>query len=291
VRSNPGTDVMMASHQLTPAIAHDSGSSFAAPRVAHKLAMILADLQFLGLNQISAPLLKAFLVNSASWKRLGEEFEQFRHHLETIQADLWRHVVGYGLPDAGSATDCDQFSAVLYYQGTLEPDRVAYFDIPVPAVLTDADDGIKRLTITLVHAPEVQRWGLERYLGTTMKWRMFRGDIDREEIIAAMSVEDGDSGGEEPQRPGELPGKLRVTLRSRGCVQHDIIEWSRHQAHYSDRTYTLAVAAYRKWTRKVAPIPYAVVVRLEDTTRTTQDVYVEVQSILAQIEVQAQART
>jgi hypothetical protein len=83
---------------------------------------------------------------------------------------------------------------------------------------------------------------------------------------------------------------LRVTLRSRGCVQHDIIEWSRHQEHYSAGTYTLAVAAYHKWARRVAPIPYAVVIRLVDTTRSAQ-VYTEVQNILAQIEVQSQART
>lgn len=287
VRSNPGTDVMMASHQLTPSLVHDSGSSFAAPRVAHKLAMILADLQILGVNEISAPLLKAFLVNSANWERLGQEFDDFRQDLQSIQPNLWRYVVGYGLPDAGYATACDPFSAVLYYQGTLEPDRVAYFDVPVPAILTDADNGTKRLTVTLVHAPEVQRWGLERYLGTAMKWRLFRGDVDRDEITAAMSVEDGDTGDEEPHRPGELAGKLGVTLRSRGCVQHDIIEWSRHQARYSAGAYTLAVATYQKWKRKVKPIPYAVVVRLEDTTRTTHSVYVEVQNALAMIEVRA----
>jgi len=287
VRCNPGTDVMMASHQLTPALAHDSGSSFAAPRVAHKLAMVLRDLQELGLDEISAPLLKAFLVNSAGWERLGAEFEQFRHDLETVQPNLWRHVVGYGLSDAGSAMDCDPFSAVLYYQGTLEPDRVAYFDVPVPSVLADADDGTKRLTITVVHAPEVQRWGLERYLGSTLKWRMFRGDVNREEIIAAMSIEDGGDGDTQPERPDELHGALGVNLRSRGCVQHDVIEWSRHREHYSTATYTLAVAAYQKWQRKVAPIPYAVVVRLEDTTRTTP-IYIEVQNILARIEVQAQ---
>lgn len=284
VRSNLGTDVMMASHQLTPAVAHDSGSSFAAPRIAHKLAMILADLQIIDSNHISAPLLKAFLVNSASWDRLGSEFEQFRDDLDRIKLNLWRNVVGYGLPDASFATDCDPFSAVLYYQGTLEPDHVSYFDLPVPAVLRDTGDGIKRLTITLVHTPEVQRWGLERYLGTTMKWRLFRGDVDKDEIIAAMSVEDGDA--EEPERPGELPGKLRVNLRSRGCVQHDIFEWSRHQDSYSAGTYTLSVAAYRRWNRKVAPIPFAVVARIEDTTRTAH-VYAEVQNILTQIEVRA----
>ncbi len=36
------------------------------------------------------------------------------------------------------------------------------------------------------------------------------------------------------------------------------------------------------------PVPYAVVVRLEDTTQTA-DVYVEVQNIMAQLEVQARS--
>jgi hypothetical protein len=177
---------------------------------------------------------------------------------------------------------------LLYYQGTLDPDRVAYFEVPVPAVLANAEDGTKRLTVTLVHSPEVQRWGLERYLGTTMKWRMFRGDVDRDVIIAAMSVEDGSEGDAQPGRPEELRGVLGVNLRSRGCVQHDFFEWDRHHEHYSAATYTLAVAAYHKWARQVGAVPYAVVVRLEDTTRGTQ-LYTEVQSILARIEVETRA--
>jgi len=81
---------------------------------------------------------------------------------------------------------------------------VAYLDIPVPVALTNTGDGTKRLTITLVHAPEVQRWGLERYLGTTMKWRLFRGDVSKEDIIAAMSIEGGIDG-EEAERAWGTP--------------------------------------------------------------------------------------
>jgi hypothetical protein len=44
-----------------------------------------------------------------------------------------------------------------------------------------------------------------------------------------------------------------------------------------------------KWNRENPdPVPYAVVVRLEDTTQTA-DVYVEVQNIMAQLEVQARS--
>lgn len=58
----------MASHQLTPAAAHKYGTSFSAPRVTNKLAVILDELQQLGMNKVSAPLLKAFLVNSVSYR-------------------------------------------------------------------------------------------------------------------------------------------------------------------------------------------------------------------------------
>jgi hypothetical protein len=60
IRSNVGLDVIVASHQLTPAAARSRGTSLAAPRVSHKLAVVLKDLESMGLSNVSAPLLKAF---------------------------------------------------------------------------------------------------------------------------------------------------------------------------------------------------------------------------------------
>ncbi|MEZ6095404.1 MAG: S8 family peptidase [Pirellulaceae bacterium] len=54
VRRNPGTNVVMASHQLTPAAAHNYGTSFSAPRVANKLAVLLHELKQFGLDYVSA---------------------------------------------------------------------------------------------------------------------------------------------------------------------------------------------------------------------------------------------
>ena len=65
VSSNSATNIAMASHQLSPAVARNYGTSFATPRVAHQLAVVLQELKELGLTEISAPFLKAFLVNSA----------------------------------------------------------------------------------------------------------------------------------------------------------------------------------------------------------------------------------
>jgi len=294
VRKNPGTNVVMASHQLTPAIAHDQGSSFAAARTSHKLAITLADLQQMGMQYVSSALMKGFLVNSALLPN-EQELQRFKEHLHAIENWSWLRILGYGIPSDVRATYCDEFSAILFYQGEIEPDQVAYFEVPIPACLRESD-GSKRLTVTVVHTPEVQRWGLERYLGTELKWRMFRGNVDRDEIIAAMSVEDEDD--ESPVddeesdrgRPNELKFDLGISRRSRGTIQHDVCEWSRHKLEYSDNHYTLAVAAYEKWRRpNPPPVPYAVVIRLEDAGRKAK-VYSEIQSILAQMEVQAAVR-
>ncbi len=290
VRENPGTNVMMASHQLTPAIAHKSGTSFAAPRVAHKMARILYDMQSLGFYDLSASLLKALTVNSATYPPYYENFDNFKQEMNEVEPKHWLNVVGYGIPDYIRATECDKYTAILIFEDEIQPNTVNFFDIPVPECLADAEMGVKRLTVTVVYAPEVQRWGLENYLGTTLKWRMFRGDVDQEEVIRSMSVEEeGEESNDEEtaKNPKELKFEPGITLRSRGTVQHGICEWKIHKSEYSQQCYTLAIAAYEKWGRKNPnPVPYAVVVRLEDTTQTA-DVYVEVQNIMAQLEVQA----
>jgi len=281
VRSNPGTSMIVANNQLTPATKNDWGTSFAAPRVAHHLARVLADLESMDIGHISAPLMKAFLVNSATWNRRGiEEIRQ----AASVDGVHWSHLVGYGIPDHHNATACDDYSVVMFHQGTLPPDHVAFFDVPVPKSLASTGDTAKRLTVTVVHAPEVQRWGIERYLGTNLTWRLFRGDISRGAIVDAISKEEAehDDTTEPAPKPNELAGELGFMRRSRGCVQHDIVVWQRHLPIHSSGPFTLAVATHKRWARKVQPVPFAVVLRLEDTGRTTP-IYTEVKEILARI--------
>jgi len=287
VRENPGMNVMMASHKLTPAIAHHSGTSFAAPRVAHKMARILYDMQLLGFDNISASLLKALTVNSAIYPPYYGNFDNFKQAMDEVQSKHWLNVVGYGIPDDIRATECDPYTAILLFQGEIEPNTVAYFDIPVPECLVDAQTGIKRLTVTVVHAPQVQRWGLESYLGTTFKWRMYRGNVDKEDIIQSMSIEGDEDDEETAKKQKDLDFIPGINLRSRGTVQHGVYEWKQHKLEYSQNCYTLAIAAYQKWDNQ--PVPYAVVVRLEDTTQTAQ-VYAEVQNIITQLEIQTRTR-
>lgn len=301
VRENPGTNVIMANHQLTPAFAHHSGTSFAAPRVTHKMARILYDMQSLGFGNISASLLKALTVNSANYPPYYGNFDNFKQAMDEVEPKHWLNVVGYGIPDDIRATECDPYTAILIFEdeiqplkikGKFEPNIIKFFDIPVPECLAEAQTGVKRLTVTVVYAPEVQRWGLDTYLGTKLKWRMFRGDVEQEEVIKSMSVDEEENDEDPVGNPKELKFEPGITLRSRGTVQHGIYEWKKHKPEYSQKCYTLAIAAYEKWGRKNPnPVPYAVVVRIEDTTQTAANVYTEVQNIMTELEVQARSNT
>jgi len=281
VQANAATNVVMASNQLSPASAHKYGTSFATPRVAHKLAMLLQELQQLGLEYVSAPLLKAFLLNSAVYRGdLRNVFDQ----LNTVAKKQWLNVLGNGQPDSARATECDDYSILLFHQGDLAVDQVAFFDVPIPAKFSESSSG-KRITVTVVHDPEVQRWGLESYFGIDLKWRMFRGDVDRDQILEQMSGSD-DAGDSDPVVPNEDPDEEtdeasdlafehKLTRRSRGSVQHDWFEWKQHKAEFSDGHYTLAITATTRWSRNPQPTKFAVVVRIEDLGGTIQ-VYTEV---------------
>jgi hypothetical protein len=292
VRENVGNSIPVASWQLSPALEYADGTSVAAARVTHKLGLVLRDLRGMGISNISAPLLKAFIVNSAQYPLDDNDLKDFNSNFNLVGPRHWLNVLGYGVPNDVRATECDQYSALFYYQGRIDANGISYFSIPVPRTLSTADRGKKRLTVTVVYSPEVQRWGLETYLGTHLKWRLFRGDVSREEVVNAMSYHEdddlnrNDSDSETPQRgripvPKDMGGKLTgFTLRSKGTVQHDVFEWTDHLEAFSVGSYTLAVASFERWQRKNPPsLPFAVVVRLEDTTRSAQ-VYTEVRTIV-----------
>lgn len=284
VSSNLGLRVPCASNKLSPALTYKEGTSFAAPKVAHQLALIQSDLNRLGIRP-SNPLLRAFLVNSAA---VFQEQDELKTLIEggSVTQDELQLLLGYGRASAAKATNSDEYEVVTYFDGEIEPNKVLYFDVVVPEELVSSP-GRKRLSVTLAYAPEVQKWGLERYFGAEIKWKMFRGDIDRDSIRNALSAPDDESdlavidenaeSEDDENAPGELQFTPAFTRRSKGTVQHATFEWKSHKEHYSAGHYTLAVVAYKRWQRNVKNIPLAIVVRLEETGRAIE-IYSKVRS-------------
>lgn len=144
------------------------------------------------------------------------------------------------------------------------------------------------VSVTETLYPEGQRWGLESYFGSHLKWRMFRGDMDRATVVAAMS-RDAESDSDQ-ELPSEVQFDHKVTRRSRGTrgpsgsVQHDSLEWTKHNESYSQNHCTRALASHKRWTRDLQPVPFGLVIRIEDTgaqvpidTATTNEIEVLVE--------------
>ncbi|PZM86031.1 MAG: hypothetical protein DKT66_01090 [Candidatus Melainabacteria bacterium] len=304
VTSNAGTNLIMASNKLSPAIAHDAGTSFAAPKVSYKMAQILAELRALFREHISSSLLRAFLVNSSSIRRSSypnDEIDQFAARFVSV-GSLAR-ILGYGTADLSKAVISDQYSAICYYQGVLSPDDVAFFKIPVPKELSRST-GKKRITVTAAFSPDVSQNGLREYLSARMQWRLFRGDATEGDVLAAMSKDveadteaEGTDALEEVSLLGNTEdeetasntkelkaGRFKLRQRSKGTIQHDVFEWKQHKEEYSDNDYVLAVSLFKRWSS--SPIPLAVVVRIEDVSLSVP-IYSAIKVRLSQIRVQA----
>lgn len=299
VRTNSGTNIMMASNCLTPAVHHEAGTSFAAPKISHKLARILTDLKSVVSGRVSAPLLRAALINSSSVRTQGGDSDpvtEFRESFGSLHSSA--QLFGYGTPDITKATFGNEYMSTCFYQGQLEVDQVAFFRIPIPRELKSAV-GKKRLFVTVAYAPPVNSSGLKNYLGSRMQWRLFRGDAPEEEIIEILASSEEANDEENESEEGlddelddsssSLAGskELKCHLyglrtRSKGTIQHDVFEWTNHRESYSDNDYLLAVSLYKRWS--TLPVPFAVVVRLEETSWSTP-IYSKVKARIGELRV------
>ena len=277
VRSNPGTDIVMASGSLTPALQHSNGTSFAAPRVAHHLALILRDLHALGIEP-SAPLLRAFLAASA---RRPEGSEM-------LDDDGNLALLGFGQPDGFKALDCEKHSALLFWQGDMAVNQTAIFRLHS---LKDGAEiwrvGGLNDKLAVATAPRVQPWGVAEYLGAELKFRLYRGDKDAAQVEALLQREDDEANIASKVGVKDLGTALGITRRSHGTLQADTHVWTKHETDYSGDDYTLSVALTgTEWSKEGDRVPVAVVVRVEDTTAKCEVLYERVSA-----RNQARART
>ena len=276
VRQNTGTNVIMASGQLTPPLQHSNGTSYAGPRVANHLATIIRDLRSI-VAEPSAPLLRAFLALSANTPS-NSPFSVLDDSLSAV---------GYGLPDATRATECAGHSIVLFHDGALLGDQVALFRVPVPVEIRDSGRALKRVVVAIATAPPVQAWGVAEYLGAQLKFRLFRGDKPIDEIVLMMQRDDGEENVASDTRVQDLSSKLGIRRRSVGTLQRADFEWTDHDLAYSSDDYILAISlSAASWCKADPPnVPIGIAIRIEDTSGTCQQLYARVRA-----RVQARAR-
>lgn len=243
--------VSMNRNYIERLFATGTGTSYAAPKVAHAAARL-----FESFPNASANLIRALLVASASVPDASERV------LRPLGRKAVLYVCGYGRPDLELARASDEARVVLYAQSTLAFDKFHIYEVPIPHEFTD-ESGTRRITVVLAYDPPVRHTRLD-YLGVKMSFRLIRGK-SVQEVAEAFRLR-----GREEQKIQRLtstrfdcPMEPSPTIREGGTLQKAVFTMKKPRSDYGD-TYYLVVRCERKWAGEDhAPRRYAVVVVVE----------------------------
>jgi hypothetical protein len=255
-----------------------SGTSYAAPRVAHIAARILDRYP-----DASANLLRALLAISSS--------QPDESALDVEEDDLL-HILGLGLPNLDRALDSEGSRVVMVTEGQIAVDSVLIHPVPVPEVFARGRAD-RSISVALAYDPPVRRQRRE-YLAGRIKADMFR-NIDPDEIREIM----GRQGDDRIPIPGDrrrVQGRLRPTSTLVLGSTLQARRWMASHARSLDPddgdTYHVVLTHTREgWADRLpedyAVQPYALAVELWDRDRTDINLYDLVQS---QVRVPATVR-
>ncbi|MBV1690386.1 S8 family peptidase [Novosphingobium sp. G106] len=210
-----------------------SGTSFSAPAVAHKAAIILAENPNAPANFLRAMLALSGEMPSASLEVLASHGKQ---------APLM--VCGNGVPNVENALGSDDSRVILYANDDLMPDHFAVFEVPVPP-LFQTTKGTREIKVALAFDPPVRRTRAD-YLGLTMGWRLLRG-TDQKTVFDNFRKWEKAEGD-----PPEFPAKFTCAtnpgpqLREKGTLQCGTFSAKKDMSDYGD-TYFVAVWCRRRW--------------------------------------------
>jgi hypothetical protein len=145
-----------------------SGTSYAAPRVAFKAALIAAEFPGISTNLLRVLLGLSANIPTASIKRLTPPvFKDKKVHKDV------RKVVGYGMPDPERVLASDDNRVIFVAdRHELLLDQMALYAIPMPRAFC-ATKGPRSIRVALAFDPPVRHTRLE-YLGLRMSFQLIR---------------------------------------------------------------------------------------------------------------------
>lgn len=237
-----------------------SGTSFAAPLVAYKAALLLEKFPQAPASQIRILMGLAAEHPAAAMSRCEAKSPQARNTL-----------LGYGLPDVEKALLSDENRVVLMAQGSLETDKFAIYEVPIPAAY-QTTKGVRSISVALGFEPPVRRTRRE-YAGIRMRYDLVRGMKLNDVYKAFEALE------EEEEEPTQLGARLcalepSISYRKGGSLQIGHFPMKRDISNYGD-PYYLVVRCIGGWARDLVEaqnFSVAVMLRHEANIRLYEQV-------------------
>jgi Subtilase family len=229
-RGNAG--ILSTYHEyLRQLLKYYSGTSFAAPLVAYKAALL-----FERFPDASANLVRALLALSAEHPesaatRLGDDDAVF-------------NLLGYGLPDVARALESEDNRVILFAEDTLATDKFAVYEVPIPDIFQTK--GARQIRVSLSFDPPVKHTRLD-YAGLKMGFHLIRGATARDVFDAFRKWEADEGKAFSIRNTFKCDLKPGAQRRERGALQCATFSMTTNSQRYGD-SYFLAVRCEGGWS-------------------------------------------
>ena len=257
------------------------GTSFAAPRVAHAAAKILAEIP-----DATANLCRALLLAHARTPRASEQL--FGNDKEAL-----RKVTGYGIVDRSALYRSLDSCVTLWADERIENRSHHFYEIPVPAEFWQADVRERQLTVALASSPVVRTTRIDykassisfklvqaRSIGEVVQW--FNAAVDSVGLESIGERQSGRSVSERDRSRGTAQA-CTWTFKNPSSEVRNSSSWFVVVTR-NDPPWGTALSAGRE--------PYALAVTLSDRLAERPRLHLQVQAELRnRAEIRARARS
>ena len=289
IDKNSGLGVISTGSQFAPPggrpFAVDSGTSMAAPQVAHLAAMILHELPDANPN-----LLRALLCANASIPQASMELLPHHKDQKKISNEI-RKICGYGEVVPASLFRSLENAVTLRSTGNIENKRHQFYEIPIPEDFVSNGKRNREIAVALAYTPPVR--------STRVKYRASRIDF---KLVTAADLEhvttmfnkatEKDDYDAIPEIDGATVGSK---LRGKGTVQADTWRFTRVSNNSKLKNNKLFLVVTRNdfpWGEALCnqEESYSLVVCLRDRENEEARLYTQARNQI-QARMRARART
>jgi len=251
----------------------DVGTSFAAPIVAHKAAMLSGKLP-----DASSNLLRALLAVHAHWPQ--ESAQLLNASSDASGRDRVLRLLGYGRIDDGALYDSQESVVTMLAEDSIGNDQHHFYELPVPDEFWGAGRRTREVSVALAHSPEVRT--------TRLDYRRSKLSFS---LIAAQSLAEATRAftrGRQNGLPERATNRL-ITGEERKTSTLQMSRWTfRDAIRNSNKLFVVITRQDSGWsTTQDEMEPYAVAVVLADRENITINLYERIRTVL---EARAQAR-
>ncbi len=254
--------------------AERSGSSFAAPYVAHLAGRLLNEYP-----KASANLLRAMLVNHAN---LSQEIETsfpdemrdtYKNASATKHRNIARDVAGYGVIYDDALFRSSEHVVVLFCEEAIENDKHHFYELPLPESFVRSELSTRELRVTLAYSPPVRTTRLD-YTATRLSYVLVNGaSLDAVQRSFNQATKK-----ETETRNDDATGNRGVTSeqRSRGTVQSSV--WRFKKRKPGEKWFVVVTRNDRPWGKVLCDDQerYALVVTVTDRENEKAQLYAQI---------------